>query len=364
MTLKPSPLYPDYIRKNIEAKTCISVEDQQVIKRKKLQDAAINQENDANKALQLTKKDLKSTTPKCMIAVNVGYCSGNHFFYKPVECGREYCEHCGKDGSSTHLRRIDRVKKAVLSWNSLSYLVITIPEACRDQFRSKSMLNEFRTFIRRKLKREGFTEGVFRWHYAGSCLTCKGLKSKRAACYDCEGTGAGRTYEPHLNILLPSGNTRRMTKAGKDKEGVNCYDPGRNTLKKSYIEAFRNSLEDWFLKHCGKKTTGNIYHNFVGARDKNKRARYLHKLRYVMRSTLRFYELFKELTFLKGYRTTSHLGKILEKLPKLEKCCPLCDKPLKWYSEHIEKWFEPGKRERLIPLEGNLFFLRFDTQLN
>jgi hypothetical protein len=344
------PFYPEHI-----AKSYIDLQNERVTNRNKVREGRkIDKENAL--ILHNNAKKLRGN-PTCITGVSVAYCNQNHFFYKPVHCGKENCTFCGEDKSPAHLRRVSRVSDVVMSWEAVSYLVITIPEACRDYFRSKVYLNEFRTFIRRKLKRDGFTQAVFRWHWAGSCKECKGIKAKRQFCETCKGTGAGNVYEPHLNILMPAGNTNRTTKAGKVKTAVNCYDVGKHTLKADYCEAFKNSLQEWFLKHTGKEVTGNIYHNFIGPRDPAKKRKVKHRLRYVFRATLRDENLFQECLFLKGYRNTIHLGKIERKKEDLPICCPLCNNVLRWYGEPREKWFEPGKRERLIEIDAGLYYL-------
>jgi hypothetical protein len=63
-------------------------------------------------------------------------------------------------------------------------LIITIPLQIRAYFNSKEALNDFRTYWRRKLKREGYSCGVMRYHWAGE---------------------DGYKYAPHINILAPGG---------------------------------------------------------------------------------------------------------------------------------------------------------------
>ena len=350
-----APFYPEYI-----ANTYNTLHAQQVRRAENLKTVLKERKNDTEKATELHSKTVKRDRPGCVTGVAVGYCSSNHFFYKPVHCGREWCTYCGEDRSPAHIRRVSRVSDAVLSWDALSYMVVTVPEACRESFMSKQMLNDFRNFVRRKLKRDGFEQAVIRWHWAGSCPTCKGGKERRKTCAECSGTGAGKTWEPHLNILTPAGNTTRTTKGGKTKQAVKAYDHGRHTLSADYVKSWRESLSEWFKKHTGKDAVGNIHHNFVGPHDKAKAAKFRHRLRYVMRSTLRHKELADRLYFLKGYRTTTHLGNVQVKKVKQETCCPLCTKPLRWYSETWEKWNEkkPGD---LIDVGSGLYFLRFDT---
>jgi len=344
-------LYPDYV-----ANSCNDANKIQQLIKIQVDKETVKRSTDSTKAASLSAKVRPIERSTCVTGVAVAYCDKFHMFYKPVFCGREHCPACGKDGSQAHKRRVNRVIDTVLGWASVSYLVVTVPEQARPAMCDRQKLNDFRTFVRRKLKRDGFTVGLFRWHWAGSCRSCKGNKNKVHSCSDCNGTGAGNEWEPHLNILLPAGNTRRTTKKGKIVEGVSCYDAGRQTLKKSYIDQWREDLRKWFKVNCKIDAVGNIHHNFVGAGDKMRVRRIKHKLKYVMRATLRdsaLYDKFADV--LKNYRTTTHLG-VWAKVKEKQECeCPLCGGKLNWYGESSAAFYNAGKK--LVEVKSGMYYL-------
>jgi len=320
-------------------------------------DAILNERlKDSYLALSLNQKLENKYQNRCVTGVSVGTC-GKHFFYKPVHCGKESCRYCGEDNSQAHKRRVSRVIDQVRTWKAVSYFVITVPEEARNKMKTRQALNDFRNFVRRKLKRDGFTTALVRWHYAGKCNHCGGGKVARLGCVFCQGTGCGDTWEPHLNILLPAGNTKRTTKSGKIKDAVTCYDYGRETLKSAYIDSWRLSLSDWFRENHSVDSVGNFYHNFIAARDKDKKQKVNHRVRYIMRATLRNEALADEMSeTLKRYKTTTHIG--IWKKAKEERlpiACPCCGGELSWYRDVREKWYSPGKT--LIEVETGLYYL-------
>lgn len=300
------------------------------------------QASDLNKQLQKS-----HGKPFCLKGVSVGYCPEGTVIYRPVYCEKEGCEFCGQDGSPAHFKRINAVAPTVLKWKALTYLVITIPEEIRSQYYQKDKLNKFRTFIRRKLKADGFTQAAMRWHWAGSCSACKGKKSLKDNCLVCRGTGAGDTYHPHLNILLPAGNS----------EDVKCYTPGRYDLPKKYLADWRKSLENYFKKHHPDKplTVGNIWHGFVppvGTAVKTRDGKYRpltekiyerkvrHKLKYVFRATLRDPVLVSSFELiLKKYKNTTRIGQWEEVAPE-PAICHCCNQELKWYNERADRFWD------------------------
>lgn len=318
-----------------------------------------------DKAIGLNTKLQKSHgKPFCLKGISVGYCPEGSVIYKPIYCGKESCDFCGQDRSPAHYRRINSALPTVKKWNSLTYLVITIPDTIRGEYYDKKKLNEFRTFIRRKLKKDGFTQAVLRWHWAGSCKVCKNNPNLVKFCLECNGTGCGSELEPHLNILLPAGNT----------DTVKCYTPGRYDMLKSYLSEWRESLVKWFKKkHKGKEvTTGNIWHGFippVGTAVKTREGIYRpltqkifdkkvrHRLRYIFRATLRHPELVNSYELiLKKYINTSRIGQ-WEEEPVQAKVCHCCGGEVKWYNDRAETFW--NNFHTLVEIEPGIYFRNY-----
>jgi len=224
---------------------------------------------DSNQRLDefLEKKTAKEPADKryrCTPGFLTGSTSSRYFF-KMVTCGRDWCPDCGKKHSITHSRRIainvPRVTQILEDTGSLQYLIVTIPAQVRPLFNTKEALNDFRTYWRRKLKREGFNKGVMRYHWAGE---------------------DGYTYKPHLNVLMP----------------------GRY-LPQPVLIRWRNELADWFQNYCGtaNKPAANIYSAYTKSESKAK-----HWVNYVFRATQTQYNKWSADT-IKGYRNTSVFGK-------------------------------------------------------
>lgn len=254
-------------------------------------------------------------TFSCTAGYIKGQCQGGNVFLKAVFCGREWCDNCGRDGSPSHQRRIARWIPKAEQIKSMAYIVITIPEAIRDNFKNKKALTDFRTYVKRKLQRDGYGRGLIRWHYFGDCQRCKG-----GGCYHCNDSGTSNKYHPHLNILTDGGRIKRA-----------------DFIK--YMETWRHDLGRYFDKVSS--TSGQIgIINYQFTRNQYKKA---HLLKYVTRATHRNFN--KEIaTALNGYRTTSTWGKWKTKtnlktentnLVNLERnLCPCCKKPLTWQAGH------------------------------
>jgi hypothetical protein len=130
-----------------------------------------------------------------------GSCFGGHRFAAVQYCGREYCKDCGLDGSPIHQRRVNNWMERIKDWQQVGYLVVTVPEAVRPYFHDKLVLKDFRSKLLRKLKEDyQVSKGIARWHWFGDCTNCCGR-----GCKLCNDTGSAENYNPHLNILLPSG---------------------------------------------------------------------------------------------------------------------------------------------------------------
>jgi hypothetical protein len=130
-----------------------------------------------------------------------GSCKGGHRFAAVQYCGREYCKDCGRDGSPIHQRRVNNWMNRISTWKEVGYLVATVPEAVRPLFYDKLILKDFRFKLLRKLKEDyKLSQGIARYHWFGDCENCSGK-----GCKLCDETGSGDSWNPHLNILLPTG---------------------------------------------------------------------------------------------------------------------------------------------------------------
>jgi hypothetical protein len=118
----------------------------------------------------------------------VGECKNGHQYAKELLCGREWCPECGKKNSKAHRRRYSRWLPKVQQINVLGYLIITFPPKLREKFRDPKILRDFDRYVKRLLKREGYSRGFMRWHFFGN---------------------KPRVYHPHLNILLDHGFMRK-----------------------------------------------------------------------------------------------------------------------------------------------------------
>ena len=240
---------------------------------------------------------------KCSPGIVHLHCGNGHDVYKIIMCGREWCEECGKKDSLIHKRRVARWIGKYSQMKSVGYLVITIPKEVRHKFLSKFDLQNFRTYIRRKLKHSGISgkpieRGFIRYHYAGDCKNCNGN-----GCQSCNNTGASIEWNPHLNVLIES-----------------------TFIPKNNLDNFRNEVGKWLSKYTkiDVRKKANIKYSYTtDPKRKN------HRLKYVVRSTLRlFHPEYSKIV--KGFRTGAMFGKfekeeILNKEQVLQKkCCPVC----------------------------------------
>ncbi|MCH7928572.1 MAG: hypothetical protein IID03_11445 [Candidatus Dadabacteria bacterium] len=232
-----------------------------------------------------------------------GICQSGHHFANQLLCNKEYCSTCGKNWSYAHQRRYFSWVPKLKTMKSVYYLVISPPKETWHLFKDRKKLNEFRKYIKRFMIYKGYEKGLIRWHWFGDCKVCKG---KNEDCLECNGTGAGKEFYPHLNLLF-------------DSE----YISDLSTWK--YKFAWKLSkMFDIDVKQC--IVNGAFYEN-----EKQK----LHKLRYVTRATFRIYNdeisnlLFRYHT---GVTWGSWKGKIdSNDVNKLEKSiCPLCDSHIDW----------------------------------
>ncbi|MFZ8826482.1 MAG: hypothetical protein ACO2OT_06565 [Candidatus Caldipriscus sp.] len=107
-----------------------------------------------------------------------------------VPCKREWCPYCGREQSYFHLIYYYKILHYALimfmkNGGRLGYLVITTTPELRQQFlEDPEKMHKFREDIKEKLKDLGYKYGIWRWHFAGD---------------------EGRTWYPHLNVLIPEG---------------------------------------------------------------------------------------------------------------------------------------------------------------
>ena len=270
-------------------------------------------------------------TLSCTIGYIGGQCASGHQFLKVLYCGKEWCHNCGEDGSPAHQRRIARWIPKVMQMTSVGYLVITIPVKVREQFNDRKRLTHFRTFVKRKLQRLGYSRGLIRYHSFGDCEYCEGK-----GCARCRDTGAGTRYNPHLNILIDE----------------NYLDEIR---WKQIILPLRQACTNYFRQHFGripkKDLIGNVFYSYAG-----EQAHIMHKLKYVTRSTFRVFNPKYAVTWT-GFRTTSTWGNWdkPEAMPKNDLAlletgfCPVCaeakkgKQPIKWFTGYHSVDTETGE---------------------
>ena len=249
----------------------------------------------------------------CTAGYMGGQCSGGHKYLKAIFCGKEWCENCGVDGSPVHLRRLGRWIPKAEQMGSLGYFVITIPENVRQFYKCRKKLTAFRTYLKRKLQRDGYRRGLIRFHWFGDCKYCK---SK--GCRYCKHTGMSNKWNPHLNFIVDGGYI--------GEQAFNIYS-----------ESFRNDLKAYFKKNDGIEVNETVFHySYVKASETKRR---MHLLKYVTRSTHRNYV--KEIAeLLKGYRTSSTWGswkfkKVINTqnsnlVNVTNNVCPCCGEKITW----------------------------------
>lgn len=223
-----------------------------------------------------------------------GYIEGNtkdSIFHKAITCGREYCKICGADYSITHQRRILRVSHYISQLNTVGYMVITVPEQFREQMKCKKALSDFRTYIRRKLKRGETTT-----------IKARDIKSKKIIKRKFKGVNTergliryhwcgedGSTWKPHINVLTETGY-------------INPWQ----------LEKLKNETGAWFACYFNYKgeVTPNIYYAYTKDRNKIK-----HWVNYVTRSTAKFIRDKKIKDLIYNYKNTGYFGQF-ERKPK------------------------------------------------
>jgi len=267
--------------------------------------------------------------PNCLNGYVSGKCSNGHGWAKAIYCDKEWCPDCGAKHSPVHQRRIARWFDKVMSFDSLGYLVVTVPTEAREDFYDKTVLSAYRLAIKRKLQEMGYDRGLSRWHWLGDCKKCRGK-----GCEHCKQTGASRNYNPHLNIFIGEGFL--------DKRQFNRVIGG---LKEFCAKWIRNNLVIE-LEH-----PVTIHYQFT--EDKDKKA---HLLSYCTRATLR-HDIRKIRETVYRYRSTNSWGVFPDSEQPatdpgmiLEKGrCPCCGERVVYEQFTATKYF-PHPREDIVNL--------------
>lgn len=221
-------------------------------------------------------------------------CDNGHWFFSSFSCGREWCPHCGEDGSHFHVRRIGRIMPRVFAMGTVGYLVFEVPLVSRRQFEKfwtepvkrdgktaqvgHSTLGEARRYIHRLLKREfPNSRGVSRWHFYGDAM----IKEHMAELQF-------QHYHPHLNVLIEHGHM------------------GRKQLKR-----IRTLWSKWVYNASGKRyyKTAPVFYKYASSPGKK-----YHLMRYITRSTFKELNSFN-LHIAKGlfqFSNTSWFGQFTE----------------------------------------------------
>jgi len=210
-----------------------------------------------NEAYKPTNKPVQP----CLNGFVSGKCAEGHRWAKAIFCDKEWCPDCGAKHSPVHQRRIARWFDKVMSFDSLGYLVITVPPVARFDFRDKMVLRSYRLAIKRWLcEQRGYKKGLDRWHWLGDCHKCKG-----EGCKHCKNTGAGYKWNPHLNIFIEEGYL--------NKKQFNLL-----------IGALREFCTKWIKNNLEIELDKDVVIHYQYTEDRNKKA---HLLSYVTRATLR-----------------------------------------------------------------------------
>lgn len=272
----------------------------------------------------------------CLNGFVLGECSNGHRRAKAIYCGKEWCYECGSHNSPVHQRRKARWFDDLLTFDSIGYMVVTVPEQVRTDFLDKAVLSAYTLAIKRWLcETMGYKQGFTRWHWLGDCPKCKG-KPFPQGCKSCLNTGAGRKYNPHLNILINEGHL--------SEQQFNKLVGGLKLFCQKWI---KNNL---FIELPNPVT---VYYSFAKEREKK-----IHILTYVTRATLRRtdtdYDIQKTVY---KFRTTNRWGKFPDTKPSndlnaLEKgLCDCCGEKLHYTAFTALKYFGFHRGE-MLPLDA------------
>lgn len=341
--------YPEYIAKSDNTLLCVGAFEKGPEKPFYPPTAGLPDTAPARESVRIL--PIPEYIPRCTSTFITGQC-GTHRHLKAIVCGKEYCLYCGVNDSIAHKRRVSRWWNKAHSFDSLGYLVVTIPAELRDRFHDsetldqetgeivkhsgKKVLADFKRYVRRKLQREtmngkkyfrlvrymskytrvlksgekktytrigtrkvfkGYDRGMIRYHYFGDCDLCRG-----EGCEMCSYTGTGKDYKPHLNVILPEGFVEPV-----------------------FLEKFKQDVALWFKKRFSLSYIPgkNCHYKFYSLP-----AQKTHKIKYVTRSTFRIYSA-PLAKMLYRFHTSSSWGKYnLKPLTFTEAaqkgCCKYC----------------------------------------
>lgn len=113
-----------------------------------------------------------------------GICDNGHRIVKMIACGKEWCPVCNQIGSIAHNRRYVRWLTKIMQFKKMRYIVFTIPEDLRPQYRTKAALTKLGRQAQELLKSLGYSRGLRRWHWFGD---------------------RSHKWHPHLNVLVEGG---------------------------------------------------------------------------------------------------------------------------------------------------------------
>lgn len=234
-------------------------------KRTDSEDGIVNEENEFETFIKgKAPRENPDKIYKCTKGMLWGQTTKNNY-YRLVTCGKDWCSDCGAFHSYPHDRRIAKIfprleRLLVQEQKSIQYLVITVPFKLRELFRNQEVLNKFRTYWRRKLKREGNNRGIMRWHWCGE---------------------DGYKWAPHLNILMEGGY-----------------------LERSVLKLWRKELAQWFKNEfkLNYLPAANFYTSFT-----NDTVKLKHWTNYVLRATQTIWNPENEKTISK-YKNTTVFG--------------------------------------------------------
>jgi hypothetical protein len=293
---------------------------------------------------QISKLDAPPTSTElysCVIGFKKGETTSG-YFYKSIPCGREYCEHCSKDYSIPHNRRIVRVFPKVMQMKKAGYWVITIPKNLRKHFYDKKQLNAFRDFIRRKLKR-GYNlkiqagtkfykknalhkveKAFLRWHFCGE---------------------DGATFHPHLNIISETGY-----------------------LPEYFLQDFKHDLMRYF-KNTFKldyEPKPNLYYAYLNETESDSNKNKLkHWIKYITRATAKKTFDADLITTITKFRNITYLGVFEKSTEKSESNIhSIINKSIDsetgekivWHKELIPKAALKEKLSTLTDLGAGIYF--------
>lgn len=230
-------------------------------------------------------------------------CPDGHRFAKELVCSKDWCRNCGSKGSIAHNRRIARWLPKIMQFQSMGYLVFTLPQELESKFMNKKALTRLGRKVQKMLKGLGFARGLRRWHWFGD-------RSPR--------------WRPHLNVMVDGG---WLTPEVLEE------------IKGGYADILGVGMADVFYRYL--TSPGEMYHT----------------LKYVCRATFLDYEWDTEMAMeLHGFRNMVVWGRGLWDRPPVwskeqlhgkaraelegfdlaaiqalvEKRCPVCGKPLVW----------------------------------